>query len=115
MGANMMTLLKHLIYDQAINAFFQNIKKNLFSNVTVIEFDNKFNKGTTYRQINFGLNGYLYQFMQVRVIRLTDTMITFEFDSGIVYSLMDDDKPAEAWDADESPITLELRFLIETI
>lgn len=114
-GNTMITLLKYLIYEHAISVFFQNITKNLFLSATIIEFDNQFNHGTTYRQINFGIDGYLYQFMQVTVTRVSHTLITFEFNSAIICDVIDEDAVSTLWGVNESPITLELKFLIETI
>lgn len=99
-------LIKHLIYEQSLNVFFETIQKNLFSNLYL---------KAHYSKMSFSMDGYLFQFHQVNIKKITSKYITLEFDSAIIIPMDIENADAEVWDKDESPFTTNLDYLIDML
>ena len=117
----MKLLMKHIIYEYALSVLFENIKKNLFSRINIVDFQHQYeqdvNQGVTYKLLVFADGGYIYKFDNVHVTKLTDRYIYFEFESALVINMMVDEEEyyAELWDTDDSPVSMDLDTLVESV
>lgn len=115
----MKELFKHIIYEHAINVLFYHLKQNLFSRFNLIDFREQYEQnvknGSQYKLLTFVYNGHVYQFHSVYVKKLTSKFIEFEFQKAMIFDTMDDSANVEIWDDDESPIVMELDFLVESV
>ena len=115
----MKDLLKYFIYEHALNVFFANVEKNLFSRLSIVKFREQYEQdvahGVTYDQIVFAEDGFVYKFDMVHIIKLTSTHIYFEFESAFVIDVLSDDNYGEIWDKDESPFSMNIESLVETV
>ena len=111
----MKELLKHIIYEHAINVFFDRVKSNLFSNIKFVNElhgDEQITKGTTYQSLTFSEDGILYHFYQVVVTSMRSTIIEFEFDTAVVIDNSITDSVGEVWDATNSPVVMSIEYLV---
>ena len=116
----MKLLMKHIIYEYALSVFFENVKKNLFSRINIVDFHNQYEQtltqGITYKLLVFVDGGYIYKFHNAHVTKLNGSHIYFEFESALVINIMGDDEDyAELWDSDNSPIIMDLDTLVEAV
>ena len=115
----MKELLKYLIYEQAINVFFDTIRKNLFSRYQVVDFSAQYEQNisphTSYRMLTFNMDGYIYQFHHVHITKLTNKHIEVHFQTALVFNSSDDSTEVEIWDEKESPMTMDLDSLVESV
>ena len=115
-----MILLKHIIYEHAIEVLFNQIKKNLFSQVNIknlySQYEQNLENGSTYEIMTFSQNGYIYHYKEVSILKLTSDAILINFDAAVVYNVINDNEPAQIWDGYEhSPRYMDLDALVELI
>lgn len=111
----MKELIKHIIYEHAINVFFDRVKSNLFSNIKYVnelQGDEQITKGTAYQSLTFSEDGVIYHFYNVVVTSMHSTIIEFEFDTAVIIDNSITDSVGEVWDSTNSPVVMSIDYLV---
>ena len=112
-----MILLKHLIYEHVIDVLFNQIKNNLFSRVNIKELYDQYPKNkTSYNVMTFSVHGYIYQYHNATIRKLTSDAVMLDFESAIIYSTTNDEEDAKFIDGKvDGPRFMDLDTLVEII